>query len=1070
MVTPRDTVIDVPFNRGIRQDIETTMAPPGTLARCENLEFDKLGRLQRRESFSEIGDTRYAKSSSFQAPARRFAAGPKGEFIVFTDDGAHTWNFAANKMTEVGAQGVPAVQRAQLEDVGVVGGDQAGAIVSADAASYGDFLVVAYTQFNAAGPVFTYNTYVDVIAISTGEHVIMNYAVATGTSKTTRPRVVITSGIAHVLSSPVILGTINHSSIDLTASVLGFGVGGSLVTDADTVINCFDVAPTTDGFVLAYASFSGGNHRVHVVTYSSAAAVVHGPIDFVTAAAADWTPRCLGVVGASDNTQKIFVFGYDPATFKLEALITASDLTGVSHAAQDPGLDHGHAVRQLSAVRYSATDAIVAFSNYYYSTTSTNPAGHLYFRTLSNAGTYATIKTVANYTLGSHLYYDSNSGGVYFFARFNHPTEAESHLLLMSLPQVSSTDYPYPEFHIASGRITAEDYSAVGVQIPIGGIAELDDAGRFILAFPIRLGASTISGSQVGLWTVQCRGNGRFLNVKANGGLLIAGGTPCFYDGQRITELGFYSYPYIASGVASASAAGGVIGQGVYFYRFTYEWTDALGNIQRSDAGPAIGVDMSSGTYAGNTNSVTINLPTLHATRKQRSYAAGSFSDTLSPIRIVAYRTTAGGSNFYKVGSVDPTSTVVGVNNTANVSDVTIVDTLADASITSNELLYTQRGELAETAPPPCSFMTVHDGRVWGLDDEQPERIWFSKTFQTLVSVGYNAALQVIIPGAGRIRGVAGQDGKLYALAETGIYLAAYGDGPDNTGQGAFASPQLITTNANCVETRSVLQASDGIYFVGDDQWGRTVFLIRRGDGTPINIGARIRDEIAGKQTCMGVVERRDKARIEFLFSDNQGESAECVLLYYHLGLTDEEGIGQWTTANYRGDNSPLGAIGLWESVGLPFTVGYDVGSATVVVQATTAGDDYSDASHHLWNATLETNDLRPFGILGYGQVDSVNLLATTRAACDLKFEASYDSGVNYAETVDFVAGSESAGAPMLRRWEPQTKKLPSGATRIRITDEQQVQAANAGARFHGIALEATPLGGLARLAAGQRG
>lgn len=1070
--------IDIPFTRGIRHDVEATLAPTGALMRAENLEFDKLARLQRRESFDAIAETRLAKSTPYAPPARRFAWGPNGELMIFTDEGAFCWNPTANGMTSVGVDAVPQPQRAALTSTSVIGGDQAGNIISCDCATYGDFLVVAYAQWDFSGTP-TYDLYVDVFSVSTGERFIASKKITDGVSSYSRPRVVITTdGMCFILYSVALADTtIRKVTIDLTSFPLTVSSTTTLISDADTVYNSFDAAPTgTDSFVIAYAAQVASVHSVKAVIYDSAAVVVAGPVDFLTDAGGEWTPRCLGVIGQS-GTEKIYIAGYDGAGFKLEWIITDDDLTAPAQYSVDPALDHSFQVRQLTVGRKTSTSAICAFSNYLTNGALTDPAGNINLQVITDAGTMLTLATLANYTIASKFLSDPDYG-VFLFGRFNDPSEAQSHLLLFSFGVGAVTPFPYPEFHVASGRVTDSGQSAAGIPIPLGGITNRG-GGAFTFAYPIRLGASPVTGYQVALWHCEALGPSRFLNTQANSGIAIAGGTPCVYDGVRLTELGFYSYPTAGTGSATKQTSNGLIAQGVYYYRFTYEWTDAVGNVQRSPASPAVEVDMSDGSYSGDVNSVDWEIPTLHATRKQRSQGA-ALTDKVCPVRIVAYRTTLDRQVFYRVGSADVNTPVVGINNTDDTDHVEFTDELADADIEVNEVLYVEGGGLATTAPPPCSQMAVHAQRLWGLDDEQPERIWYSKTFEPLVGVGYNPALQITIPGSKRIRGIAGQDGKIYALAEAGIFLAAYGDGPNNVGQGEFPPPQLITTEAVCTQTVGTLQAQDGIYFVGADQWGTAIYLIRRGDGTPVNIGARVRDLLEDHQECRGVVERRDKGRVEFLFTSTAGESGESVLLYYHPSLLDEQGIGQWTSASYRGDSSELGAIGLWGYQGVDFTVAYDPDEERVVVQSGLPGFDAIDDDGYEWHATLETADIRPFGILGYGSINAVATLATCREACVVEIEASHDSGQNWQTSGAYAAGG-TEDYPFIRRFEPQVKKTEMGSVRYRITDPQPEIPGegedpptsgepNQTVIWHGIALEAEAIGGTVRLPAAEKG
>lgn len=86
--------------------------------------------------------------------------------------------------------------------------------------------------------------------------------------------------------------------------------------------------------------------------------------------------------------------------------------------------------------------------------------------------------------------------------------------------------------------------------------------------------------------------------------------------------------------------------------------------------------------------------------------------------------------------------------------------------------------------------------------------------------------------------------------------------------------------------------------------------------------------------------------------------------------------------------------------------------------------------------------------------------------------EASYDFGQTW-ETATFDATTEVTGAPVLRRWQPPTQKLPNGVVRYRISDtisgEGGPPVPSLGVAWYGLSIEPTALGGSVKLGAGQR-
>src|SRR6185436_2236441 len=114
---------------------------------------------------------------------------------------------------------------------------------------------------------------------------------------------------------------------------------------------------------------------------------------------------------------------------------------------------------------------------------------------------------------------------------------------------------------------------------------------------------------------------------------------------------------------------------------------------------------------------------------------------------------------------------------------------------------------------------------------------------------------------------------------------------------------------------------------------------------------------------------------------------------------------------------------------------------------------------------TLQTGDVRPFGLLGNGEVHSMNLLATSLAGGAIMMSASYDQGNTFPESTENTA-TDTTGYPELRRWEPPTKKLASACVRYKLTD-YGTEAGLSSVKLHALVLEAWPLGSTVRLRQG---
>lgn len=285
-----------------------------------------------------------------------------------------------------------------------------------------------------------------------------------------------------------------------------------------------------------------------------------------------------------------------------------------------------------------------------------------------------------------------------------------------------------------------------------------------------------------------------FTAAQLGNNLHIVGGVLGMYDGQSVVEHGFHLYPENLSGADSAS--GGSMSDGTYLYVGVYEWTDNFGQVHQSAPSVPLSVVVNGG---GSSQSVTITFPTLRLTAKQ---------DDRSNVSLVVYRTEAAGTDlFYRVTSVtSPTM------NDPTADTVAIVDTLADASIISNQLLYTTGGVLEHYAPPACSGITEFQNRIVLTGLEDANDVWFSKEFKTNEPVGFSDQLKKTVASkGGGIVCPAVIDDKLLVF-KTDRYYYTYGEGPNNTGQfGDFQEPSFVTADVGCTNAQSVVQWPGGL-------------------------------------------------------------------------------------------------------------------------------------------------------------------------------------------------------------------------------------------------------------------
>jgi hypothetical protein len=121
--------------------------------------------------------------------------------------------------------------------------------------------------------------------------------------------------------------------------------------------------------------------------------------------------------------------------------------------------------------------------------------------------------------------------------------------------------------------------------------------------------------------------DGQLNTVDFDGGLVMAGACPGFYDGQSRAELGFHVYPETP---AATAVAGGSLAAGTYGLTYLYEWVDAQGRKHQS--APAVPQSL---TVALN-DRIQWVVSNLRITRKKN-------------VQIARFRTKLNGTVYYRI-------------------------------------------------------------------------------------------------------------------------------------------------------------------------------------------------------------------------------------------------------------------------------------------------------------------------------------------------------------------------------------------------------------------------------------
>ena len=290
-------------------------------------------------------------------------------------------------------------------------------------------------------------------------------------------------------------------------------------------------------------------------------------------------------------------------------------------------------------------------------------------------------------------------------------------------------------------------------------------------------------------------------NVASSDCQMIVGGVMGLYDGVDFVEDGFLLSPEPPTLVQAAG--GSMTALGTYQYVAVYEWTDSTGKLHRS--APSL---PSSITLTGGNQKVTVSVQTSQALPP--TWKSG--------VNIRFYRTENLGTLFYSI--IDQPA-----------YGATWLDTASDASIRSNQLLYTTGGVLDNNTLDRVRMVTIFKDRVFALCDDG---IYYSKKFTqgrpTEFSLFFNIPFE---SSGGSITAIAALRDKLIIFKKDKIYYIT-GEGPDDTGIGQlFSTPQAIDYTGGCFSPSSVVELGDAVMFKS-----RTEFLILTAELQVLAIGS----------------------------------------------------------------------------------------------------------------------------------------------------------------------------------------------------------------------------------------
>lgn len=777
--------VSIPFSQGMNQKIDPWQLPLGQFQTLVNSIFTKDGLLQKRNGYGAL--PALPDSSSTYATTLNGNLTAIGTSIKAFDQSNNSW-ISRGSIQPMEVNTLPLIRNSVNQS-------------QCDAAIAPNGLVcTVYTETNAGSSTYKY-----AIANSvTGQNIVAPVAIpVTSGTVTGSPRVFILGSYFVIVFTNVISATshlqyIAISYFNPTAGPIAANADiASAYTSATTV--AWDGVVVGENLYIAYNTTSGGQSvkavyltssfsLSSVITFASRKATMMSLTADVTNLASPiiYISFCDATTGGSNTVYSAVVDAFLNIVHAPVELVGSGTFANIASAAQN-----GSVEVYLEAVNTYSYDSNV-------------PSNYIISFNMTQGGTPSSVTYVIR-SLGLASKAFIVNGTIYFLGAYSSAYQPTYFLINASL---STSAAP-----IISGKLA---YSNGGGYLTLGlpSVTVTSTTAQVPYLFKdlissVNKGTNLPSGTQVaGIYSQTGINLGSFDITTASaidtseiaGDLHISGGFLWMYDGYLPVEHNFFVWPDNVE--VTPSGSGGSMAAATYFYQVTYEWADNQGNIFRS--APSIPVSV---TTTGTTSSVTVNVPTLRLTYK-----------TANPVKIVIYRWSSLQQVYCQVTSL----TSATLNSTTSDS-ISFVDTQADATILGNSILYTTGGVVEDVNAPATNIMTLFDTRLWIVDAEDQNLLWFSKQVVESTPVEMSDLLTYYIApntgtvgSTGPITALAPMDDKLVIFKKDAIYYIN-GTGPDNTGANSqYSQPIFITSTVGCANQASIVLTPSGLMFQSD--------------------------------------------------------------------------------------------------------------------------------------------------------------------------------------------------------------------------------------------------------------
>lgn len=382
-------------------------------------------------------------------------------------------------------------------------------------------------------------------------------------------------------------------------------------------------------------------------------------------------------------------------------------------------------------------------------------------------------------------------------------------------------------------------------------------------------------------------------------GLLFTGGVTMAYDGDHPVELGYFWNPELIE--ANATGGGTMDIEGLYFFTYTFSWTDDLGHLHRSAPATPVAVTIDVGEFA----TLQVRTMTLSMKDDRERYP------TTSSISIEIWRTTrtAGGSEINSVGNLlfrreyaeDGTSFTIQDTPANDPSDFrqSIPAGRPNSIVRVAELLPFQLSPttLQYVPEPPIPHQALRAATVWqnrviGPDAGDPRVLKFSDEILPLSGTiegwpEFKDSQTVRLDGRGLITAIQSMDYVCALFTRNSVHTL---DG--RPGDLQFDIRDVVT-GVGCINPRSVVHTQQGVYFQSE----KGIQVMSRGFDIQY-IGAPVEEFVQGAGVIRGAVHLEGLHQVRWVLNEVPASGALAILPRI---LTYDYSVGLWTIDEHVG-------------------------------------------------------------------------------------------------------------------------------------------------------------------------